>query len=216
MGVHVGEVIVEGDDILGDGVNVAARLEGVAKPGGVSVSARVFDDVENKLDLDFIDTGVQILKNIAKPLRVYEVAIKAQASAHVAPERPDKPSLAVLPFENMSNDPDQEYFADGLSEDLITALSYVPWIFVIARNSSFTYKGLTVDVRKIGLELGVRYVLEGSVRRAGGRVRVLRVAASGAFADVTEMSLMCQKPTLRSGRRSDNHSGIPALRNSPR
>jgi adenylate cyclase len=172
MGVHVGEVIVEGDDILGDGVNVAARLEGVAKPGGVSVSARVFDDVENKLDLDFIDTGVQNLKNIAKPLRVYEVAIKAQASAHVAPERPDKPSLAVLPFENMSSDPDQEYFADGLSEDLITALSYVPWIFVIARNSSFTYKGLTVDVRKIGLELGVRYVLEGSVRRAGGRIRV--------------------------------------------
>jgi len=172
MGVHVGDVIVDSDDILGDGVNVAARLEGIAKPGGVAVSARVFDDVENKLDLDFIDTGVQTLKNIAKPMRVYEVAIEAQASAHVAPEQPDKPSLAVLPFENMSSDPDQEYFADGLSEDLITALSYVPWIFVIARNSSFTYKGLTIDVRKIGEELGVRYVLEGSVRRAGGRVRV--------------------------------------------
>ncbi len=172
MGVHMGDVIVEGDDILGDGVNVAARLEGIAKPGGVALSGRVVDDVENKLDLDFIDTGFQTLKNIAKPLRVYEVAIEAQAPAHVAPERPDKPSLAVLPFENMSSDPDQEYFADGLSEDLITVLSYVPWIFVIARNSSFTYKGLTTDVRKIGKELGVRYVLEGSVRRAGGRVRV--------------------------------------------
>jgi len=172
MGVHVGDVIVDSDDILGDGVNVAARLEGIAKPGGISISARVFEDVENKLDLDFIDTGVQTLKNIAKPVRVYEVAIAVQASVHVAPERPDKPSLAVLPFDNMSSDPDQEYFADGLSEDLITALSYVPWIFVIARNSSFTYKGLTADVRKIGAELGVRYVLEGSVRRAGGRVRV--------------------------------------------
>jgi adenylate cyclase len=172
MGVHVGDVIVEGDDILGDGVNVAARLEGIAKPGGVSVSSRVFDDVENKLDLDFIDTGFQTLKNIAKPVRVYEVAIDSQAPAYVTPERPDKPSLAVLPFENLSSDSDQEYFADGLSEDLITALSYVPWIFVIARNSSFTYKGLTVDARKIGEELGVRYLLEGSVRRAGGRVRV--------------------------------------------
>jgi adenylate cyclase len=172
MGVHVGDVIVEGDDILGDGVNVAARLEEIAKPAGVSVSARVFDDVENKLDLDFIDTGFQTLKNIAKPVRVYEVAIEAQTPAYVTPERPDKPSLAVLPFDNMSSDPDQEYFADGLSEDLITALSYVPWIFVIARNSSFTYKGLTVDVRKIGEELGVRYLLEGSVRRAGERVRV--------------------------------------------
>lgn len=172
MGVHVGDVIVDNDDILGDGVNVAARLEGIAKPGGVAVSARVFDDVENKLDLDFIDSGLQTLKNIARPVRVYEVAIDAQVPAYVAPDRPDKPSLAVLPFENMSSDPDQEYFADGLSEDLITALSYVPWIFVIARNSSFTYKGLTVDVRKIGAELGVRYLLEGSVRRAAGRVRV--------------------------------------------
>lgn len=172
VGVHVGDVIVDGDDILGDGVNVAARLEGIAKPGGVSVTSRVFDDVESKLDVDFIDTGVQTLKNIAKPVRVYEVAIEAQASAPVALERPEKPSLAVLPFENMSSDADQDYFADGLSEDLITALAYVPWIFVIARNSSFTYKGLTVDVRRIGEELGVRYVLEGSVRRAGGRVRV--------------------------------------------
>jgi adenylate cyclase len=172
MGVHVGDVVVDKDDILGDGVNVAARLEGIAKPGGIAVSARVFDDVENKLDLDFIDTGFQTLKNIARPVRVYEVAIDAQVPSYAAPDRPDKPSLAVLPFENLSSDPDQEYFVDGLSEDLITALSYVPWIFVIARNSSFTYKGLTVDVRKIGAELGVRYLLEGSVRRAGGRVRV--------------------------------------------
>jgi len=172
MGVHVGDVIVEGDDILGDGVNVAARLEEIAKPGGVSVSARVYEDVENKLELGFIDTGAQTLKNIAKPVNVYQVAIAAQVPSHVAPDLPDKPSLAVLPFENMTSDPDQEYFADGLSEDLITALSYVPWIFVIARNSSFIYKGLTVDVRTIGKELGVRYVLEGSVRRAGRRVRV--------------------------------------------
>jgi len=172
MGVHVGDVIVEGDDVLGDGVNVAVRLEAIAKPGGVAVSARVFDDVENKLNLEFVDIGLQALKNIAKPVRVYEIAIDSQVPAFVALERPDKPSLAVLPFVNMMNDPDQEYFADGLCEDLITALSYVPWIFVIARNSSFTYKGLTVDVRKIGAELGVRYLLEGSVRRAGGRVRV--------------------------------------------
>jgi len=172
MGVHVGDVVVDNDDVLGDGVNVAARLEGIAKPGGVAVSARVFDDVENKLDLEFIDLGPQALKNIARPVRAYEIAIDTPVQTPAVLELPDKPSLAVLPFENMSSDPDQDYFADGLSEDLITALSYVPWIFVIARNSSFIYKGLTVDVRKIGAELGVRYLLEGSVRRAGGRVRV--------------------------------------------
>jgi adenylate cyclase len=172
MGVHVGDIVVDGDDILGDGVNVAARLESVAPPGGIAISARVFDDVENKLDLEFVDTGLQTLKNISRPLRVYEITIDTHAPAYVVPDRPDKPSLAVLPFENMSADEDQEYFADGLSEDLIAALSHVPWIFVIARNSSFTYKGLTIDVRKIGAELGVRYLLEGSVRRAGNRVRV--------------------------------------------
>ncbi|MBY8975184.1 adenylate/guanylate cyclase domain-containing protein [Rhodobacteraceae bacterium NNCM2] len=172
MGVHVGDVVVSGEDMLGDGVNVAARLERLARPGGVSVSARVFEDVENKLDIDFIDTGVQMLKNISKPMRVYDVAIEAQLATPLPPERPNKPSLAVLPFENMSSDVDQDYFADGLSDDLITALSYVPWIFVIARNSSFIYKGLTIDARKIGSELGVRYLLEGSVRRAVNRVRV--------------------------------------------
>jgi len=172
MGVHVGDIVVDGDDILGDGVNVAARLESVAKPGGVAISARVFDHVENNLDLEFIDTGPRMLKNITRPVRVYEIAIDTEEPAYVTPARPDKPSLAVLPFENLSSEADQEYFADGLSEDLIGALSHVPWIFVIARNSSFTYKGLTVDARKIGAELGVRYLLEGSVRRASGRVRV--------------------------------------------
>ena len=172
MGVHMGDVVVDNDDLLGDGVNIAARLEGIAKPGGVAVSARVFDDVENKLELEFLDTGVQTLKNISRPVRVYDVEIEQQAARRVVLERPDKPSLAVLPFINMSTDPEQEYFADGLSEDLITALSYVSWIFVIARNSSFTYRGLSVDVRKIGEELGVRYVLEGSVRWAGNRLRV--------------------------------------------
>ena len=172
MGVHAGDVIVEGDDILGDGVNIASRLQELAEPGGVSVSARVFEDVENRLDLEFFDTGLQSLKNISRPMRVFAIAIEAQMVSHAVPEPPDKPSVAVLPFENMSSDPDQAYFADGLSEDLIAALSYVPWIFVIARNSSFSYRGLTIDARKIGAELGVRYLLEGSVRRAGGRVRV--------------------------------------------
>ncbi|MXN65860.1 adenylate/guanylate cyclase domain-containing protein [Stappia sp. GBMRC 2046] len=172
MGVHVGDVIVDNDDILGDGVNIAVRLESIAKPGGVAVSARVFDDVENKLDLAFMDAGRQTLKNIPRPVHVYEAVVETQVPAYVTPDRPDKPSVAVLPFENMSSDPDQEYFADGLSEDLITALAHVPWIFVIARNSSFSYKGLSADVRKIAAELGVRYLLEGRVRRAGSRVRV--------------------------------------------
>ncbi len=172
MGVHVGDIVVDGDDILGDGVNIAARLESIAKPGGVSVSGRVYEDVENKTDLDFIDTGFHELKNISRPVQVFDISLDTQISLPVPPQQPDKPSVAVLPFTNMSSDAEQEYFADGLSEDLITALSYIPWIFVIARNSSFTYKGLAIDVRKIGIELGVQYILEGSIRRAGDRLRV--------------------------------------------
>jgi adenylate cyclase len=172
MGVHVGDVVVDGDDILGDGVNVAARLESIARAGGISVSGRVFDDVENKLDLVFKDTGFQELKNLARPIQVFEVELDDSKVEYQTPDRPDKPSLAVLPFLNMSPDPEQEYFADGLSEDLITALSHVPSIFVIARNSSFTYKGLAIDLRRVGEELGVRYVLEGSVRKSGNRLRV--------------------------------------------
>jgi adenylate cyclase len=172
MGVHVGDIIVDGDDILGDGVNIAARLEGIAVPGGVAISGRVYEDVVNKLDLAFEDLGPQELKNIARPVVVYALAIDAPKMERPTLALPDKPSVAVLAFENLSTDAEQEYFADGVTEDIITALSYVPWLFVIARNSSFSYKGLAVDVRKIGRELGVRYVLEGSVRRGGNRLRV--------------------------------------------
>jgi adenylate cyclase len=172
MGVHVGDVIVDGDDILGDGVNIAARLQEIAKPGGVAVSGRVHEDVIDRLDLAFTDMGPQTLKNIARPVPIFALAAKAPEIARQTPERPDKPSVAVLPFDNMSPDAEQEYFADGITEDIITSLSYVPWLFVIARNSTFTFKGLAVDVREVGRQLGVRYVLEGSVRRAGNRLRV--------------------------------------------
>ncbi|HSF96589.1 MAG TPA: adenylate/guanylate cyclase domain-containing protein [Thermohalobaculum sp.] len=173
MGVHVGDVIVDGDDILGDGVNIAARLQEFSEPGGVAVSGRVHEDVADRLDLEFTDKGPQAFKNIARPVRTFALIANRRASRRApAPERPDKPSVAVLPFANMSPDAEQEYFADGIAEDIITSLSYVPWLFVIARNSTFSYKGLAVDVREIGQQLGVRYVLEGSVRRAGERLRV--------------------------------------------
>jgi adenylate cyclase len=171
-------VIVEPHDIFGDGVNVAARLEGLAEPGGICVSRMVRDNVRDKLDYAFEDLGEQQVKNIARPVRVYRVrdlAIPAEKPAAAAPQLlplPDKPSIAVLPFANMSSDPEQEFFADGIAEDAITALSRYPSLFVIARNSSFTYKGRPVDVKKIGRELGVRYVLEGSLRKAGSRIRV--------------------------------------------
>jgi adenylate cyclase len=174
IGVHQGDVVVEDGDIFGDGVNVAARLEGMAEPGGICVSARVQEDATGKLDLTFEDIGEQQLKNIARPVRVYRVRDAAAAKNPPAPalSLPDKPSIAVLPFANMSGDPEQEYFADGMVEEIITALSRIRWLFVIARNSSFTYKGQAVDVKQVGRELGVRYVLEGSVRKAGGRVRI--------------------------------------------
>jgi TolB-like protein len=191
MGVNVGDVVVEDGDIFGDGVNVAARLEGLAEPGGICVSARVQEDAAGRLDLTFDDLGEQSLKNIARPVRVYRVRLVTAESSPTASTieitpalaLPDKPSIAVLPFANMSGDPDQEYFADGMVEEIITALSRIRWLFVIARNSTFGYKGQTVDVKRVGRELGVRYVLEGSVRKASRRLRItaqLIDAQSGA------------------------------------
>jgi adenylate cyclase len=175
IGINVGDIVVEDGDIFGDGVNVAARLEALAAPGGICVSARVQEDAAGRLDLAFEDIGEQQLKNITRPVRAYRVIASAgSASARADPilALPDKPSIAVLPFANLSGDPEQEYFADGMVEEIITALSRIRWLFVIARNSSFTYKGQAVDVKQVGRELGVRYVLEGSVRKAGGRVRI--------------------------------------------
>jgi adenylate cyclase len=173
IGIHQGDIVVEDRDIFGDGVNVAARLEGLAEPGGICVSARVQEDAAGRLDLAFEDLGEQQLKNIVRPIRVYRVATTPDGILVKAdPPLPDKPSIAVLPFANLSGDPEQEYFADGMVEEIITALSRIRWLFVIARNSSFTYKGQAVDVKQVGRELGVRYVLEGSVRKAGRRVRI--------------------------------------------
>ena len=175
IGVHQGDVVIEDDDIFGDAVNIAARLEGLAEPGGICVSARVRGDAAGKLDLAFEDMGQQELKNIGRPIRAYRLAMERRADAADEPAPlplPDKPSIAVLPFANMSGDPEQEYFADGMVEEITTALSRIRWLFVIARNSSFTYKGQAIDVKQVGRELGVRYVLEGSVRKAGGRVRI--------------------------------------------
>jgi adenylate cyclase len=175
IGINMGDIVVEDGDIFGDGVNVAARLEGLAEPGGICVSARVQEDAAGKLDLAFEDMGEQALKNIARPVRAYRIvtgAVSATARETPALPLPDRPSVAVLSFTNMSADPEQEFFADGIAEDVITALSRYPSLFVIARNSSFTYKGRAVDVKQIGRELGVRYVLEGSLRTAGARIRV--------------------------------------------
>ena len=175
VGINLGDVIAEGEDIFGDGVNVAARLEALAEPGGICVSRVVRDQVRDRLDYTFEDMGEQSVKNIARPIRVYRVGdlgTAAKRPADPALPLPDKPSIAVLAFQNMSGDPEQEYFADGMVEEIITALSRIRWLFVIARNSSFTYKGQAVDVKQVGRELGVRYVLQGSVRKAGGRVRI--------------------------------------------
>ncbi len=176
IGINLGDVLVEPDGtIYGDGVNVAARMETIAEPGGICVSGNVHDFVDGKVDLRFDDIGEQQVKNIAMPVRAYRVEMAA-AHSPVASDKslalPDKPSIAVLPFTNMSGDVEQEYFADGVAEDIIIGLSKIRWLFVIARNSSFTYKGQTFDVKRVARELGVRYVLEGSVRRGGNRVRV--------------------------------------------
>ena len=173
IGINLGDVIVEGDDLYGDGVNIAARIEALADAGGVFVSNTVYDHVRDRLPFVFEDLGEKQVKNIARPVRVYRVRdLASKAAPPPTLLLPDKPSIAVLPFHNMSGDPEQEYFADGMVEEIITALSRIRWLFVIARNSSFTYKGQAIDVKQVGRELGVRYVLEGSVRKAGSRVRI--------------------------------------------
>jgi TolB-like protein len=173
IGVNLGDVMVEGSDLYGDGINIAARLEGIAEPGGILLAGSAYDQVRNKIEAGFEDLGSQSLKNIAEPVRVYRVRPGGGATvARPALALPDKPSIAVLPFVNMSADPEQAYFADGLTEDLITDLSKVPSLFVIARNSSFAYKGRSTDIRQIARELGVQYVLEGSARRVAGHVRI--------------------------------------------
>ncbi len=183
IGIHVGDIIIEEGDIFGDGVNIAARLEGIAERGGISISDDTFRQVRGKLDAAFDDAGEQQLKNIEQPVKVYRIQLGATAVKGTALAPSDRPSIGVLPFQNMSDDPAQEYFVDGIVEDIITGLSRIKWLFVIARNSSFTYKGRAVDVKQAGRELDVRYVLEGSLRRAGDRVRItcqLVETASGA------------------------------------
>ncbi len=177
IGINLGDVIVEGDDIHGDGVNIAARLEALAEPGGICLADDAYRQVRGKTEAVFEDLGERKLKNMAEPLRVYRVAVPASGAAPAGPKGealslPAKPSIAVLPFDNMTDVPDQEYFADGITEDIITALSKFRWFFVIARNSTFAYRGQPIDIKRVGRELGVRYVLEGSVRKAGNRVRV--------------------------------------------
>jgi adenylate cyclase len=172
IGIHVGDVMIEDGDIFGDGVNIAARLEGIASPGGICISDDAYRQVRGKLDANFQDAGEHELKNIARPVQVYQLHPGGDAKQAPALALPDKPSIAVLPFQNLSGDPEQEYFADGMVEDIITGLSRIKWLFVIARNSTFTYKGRPVDVKQVGRELGVRYVLEGSVRKATDRVRI--------------------------------------------
>ena len=179
VGVNLGDVIVEGDDIYGDGVNVAARLESVAAPGGIAVSQSVRDQVGNRLDLIFEDRGEQQLKNIEKPIRVYHVLLEEPESAAMPSKKQEKPSIAVLPFTNMSGDPEQEYFSDGITEDIITDLSKISGLSVIARNTSFTYKGKAVKAQTVGKELGANFILEGSVRKAGARVRVTGQLVNG-------------------------------------
>ena len=175
IGINLGDVIEEGERIYGDGVNIASRVEGLAEGGGICISGSAYEQIENKLALGYEYLGEHSVKNISKPMRVYRVPIEpvgTQTDSVRHLELPDRPSIAVLPFANMSGDPEQEYFADGIAEDIITGLSRFRWFFVIARNSTFTYKGKTVDVKQVAQELGVRYVLEGSVRKAGNRVRI--------------------------------------------
>jgi adenylate cyclase len=181
IGVHIGDVMVRAGDLFGDGVNIAARLQALAKPGGVCISGATYDQVRKVLPMIFVDLGVQQVKNIQDPVSAYQVGSPSEtrgaaparvAEAESPPPLPDKPSIAVLPFQNLSGDPEQEYFADGMVEEIITALSRFKSLFVIARNSSFSYKGKSPDIRQVGRDLGVRYVLEGSVRKAAGKVRI--------------------------------------------
>jgi adenylate cyclase len=199
VGLNLGDVIVGQDgELYGDGTNIAVRLEGIADPGGILISEKVYSEVQGKLDADFEDRGEQQLKNIAKPVHAFAVRAKAHSplseGLSAAPPLPDKPSIAVLPFENLSGDPEQEYFADEMVEQIITALSRFKWLFVIARNSSFTFRGRAVDIKEVGRRLGVRYVLEGSVRKASGKVRITgqlidAVTGEQAWADRFERDL---------------------------
>lgn len=180
IGVHIGDLLVKGNELFGNGVNIASRLQTLAEPGGLCISGVVYDEIRKKLPVAVVDIGHQSIKNISEPVRAYRVrdAVSTTttegtiATATPILALPDKPSIAVLPFQNMSGDAEQEYFADGIAEDVLTALSRSRWLFVVARNSSFTYKGKWVDIRQVGRELGVRYVLEGSVRKIGHRVRI--------------------------------------------
>jgi class 3 adenylate cyclase/tetratricopeptide (TPR) repeat protein len=172
IGINLGDVIIEDRDIYGDGVNLAARLEALSEPGGICVSRVVRDQVRDKVDFGFEDLGEQQVKNIARPVHVYRIPLAETARTKAPLPLPDKPSLAVLPFQNMTGDAEKDYFVDGIVEEITTAISRLAWLFVIARNSSFTYKGRAVDVKQVTRELGVRYVLEGSVRQAGNRVRI--------------------------------------------
>ena len=176
IGINLGDIVIDGDDILGDGVNVAARLEGLAKPGGICISGSVHDQLAGKTDIAFEDAGEQTVKNVPRPVRVWhwqaDQTARGSSDVDQPPPLPDKPSIAVLPFDNMSGDPDQEYVADGLTEDIIAGLSRFRSLFVIARNSTFSYKGKSPDVREVARDLGVRYILEGSVRRGGNRIRI--------------------------------------------
>jgi adenylate cyclase len=190
VGIHLGDVVEESDgDLMGAGVNIAARLEGIAEPNGICLSGAAYEQVRDRLREEFVDLGEIELKNIARPVRAYRVTLNQNAakSEPVASAvsggnlaLPDKPSIAVLPFENMSRDPEQDYFSDGITEDIITALSKLRWFFVIARNSTFAYKGKAPDVRQVARDLGVRYILEGSVRKAGNRLRI-----TGQLVDAT-------------------------------
>jgi adenylate cyclase len=192
IGIHIGDVMVRAGDLFGNGVNIAARLQTLAKPGGVCISGATYDQVHKVLPISFADLGAQQVRNIHEPIRAYQVSAPSEtqeaapapvAEAESPPPMPDKPSIAVLPFQNMSGDPEQEYFADGMVEEITTALSRFKSLFVIARNSSFTFKGRAVDIKQVGRTLGVRYVLEGSVRKASGKVRItgqLIDAATGA------------------------------------
>ena len=184
IGINLGDILIEGDDILGDGVNVAARLEGIAEPGGICISSSAYDQVHGKVPVDFTDLGEQPLKNIARPIRAYSAGLGANAHQAVAPpSSTPRLSIVVLPFANIGGNPEQDYFVDGVTESLTTDLSRISGAFVIARNTAFTFKGKPVDVRQVGRELNVRYVLEGSVQRGGNRMRVnaqLIEAATGS------------------------------------
>ena len=183
IGINIGDVIIDEGDVFGDGVNIAARLEALANPGSICIADSAYRQIEGKVPVNVADLGEQQLKNIARPVRVYELRMGEAAVPSAALTLPDKPSIAVLPFTNMSGEPDQEYFSDGITEDIITDLSKIARLLVIARNSSFAYKGKSIDMRTVGRELGVRSILEGSIRRVGNRVRItaqLIDAANGA------------------------------------